>query len=172
MEWFIHFPLIHHFKLYTHIHTLMCPCTHKWICTLETKDNTASLECARKEGKGSIDIESLLYARISQVVLVVKNLPANAIDVRDVCSIPGSGRSPRGGHGNPLQYSCLENLMDRGAWWTGSTGSQRVWHDWSNWPHIHCMQSPMLDNRVVSRGFFWINWCCFSLTTSRYNEGN
>ena len=45
---------------------------------------------------------------------VVKNLPANA---REAGSIPGSGRSPRRGNGNLLQYSCLENLMDRGAWW-------------------------------------------------------
>ena len=52
----------------------------------------------------------------SQVVLVGKNPPANAGDVRDKGSIPGSGRSFRGGHGNPLQYSCLENSMDRGAW--------------------------------------------------------
>ena len=54
---------------------------------------------------------------VSQVVLVVKNLPANAGDVRDLSSIPGSGRSPGEGHGNPLWYSCLENNMDRGAWW-------------------------------------------------------
>ena len=47
---------------------------------------------------------------------MVKNLPANAGDTRDVGSIPGSGRSPGGGHGNPLQYSCLKNPMDRGAW--------------------------------------------------------
>ena len=52
----------------------------------------------------------------SQVALVVKNLPANAGNIRDLGSIPGLGRSPGGGHGNPLQYSCLENLMDRGAW--------------------------------------------------------
>ena len=45
----------------------------------------------------------------SQVALVVKNQPANAGDVRVVGSIPGLGRSPGGGHGNPLQYSCLEN---------------------------------------------------------------
>ena len=50
----------------------------------------------------------------SQVVLMVKNLPANA---GDNGLIPGLGRSPGGGHGNPLQYSCLENPMDRGAWW-------------------------------------------------------
>ena len=54
----------------------------------------------------------------SQVVLVVKNLPANAGDIRNVSLIPGSGRSPGGGHVNPLQYSCLENPMDRGAWQT------------------------------------------------------
>ena len=51
------------------------------------------------------------------MMLVVKNPPANAGDVRDAGSIPGSGRFPLGGHGNPLQYSCLENPMDRGAWW-------------------------------------------------------
>ena len=50
------------------------------------------------------------------MVLVVKNLPANVGNVRDVGSIPGSGRSPGGGHGNPLQYSFLENPMDIGAW--------------------------------------------------------
>ena len=47
---------------------------------------------------------------------MVKNLPANAGDTRDVVSVPGLGRSPGGGHGNPLQNSCLENLLDRGAW--------------------------------------------------------
>ena len=53
----------------------------------------------------------------SQVALVVKNPPANAGDSRDVSLVPGSRRSLGGGHGNPLQYSCLENPMDRGAWW-------------------------------------------------------
>ena len=51
------------------------------------------------------------------MVLVVKNPPANQGDTRDEGLIPGSGRSPGGGHGNPLQCSCLENPMDRGAWW-------------------------------------------------------
>jgi len=50
------------------------------------------------------------------VVLVAKNQPANAGDIRDLGPVPGSGRSPGGGYGNPLQYSCLENPMDRGAW--------------------------------------------------------
>ena len=50
------------------------------------------------------------------MVLVVKNLPASAGDLRDSGLNPGSGRSPGEGNGKPLQYSCLENLMDRGAW--------------------------------------------------------
>ena len=55
--------------------------------------------------------------RASQVVLVIKNLPALQGNVRDMGSIPGSGRSPGGGHDNPLQYSCLDNPVDRGVWW-------------------------------------------------------
>ena len=50
------------------------------------------------------------------MVLVVKNLPANTGDVREAGLIPGLGRSPGGGHGSPLQYSCLENPIDGGAW--------------------------------------------------------
>ena len=48
---------------------------------------------------------------------MVNDLPADAGDIRDAGSIPGSERSPEGGHSNSLQYSCLENPMDRGAWW-------------------------------------------------------
>ena len=58
----------------------------------------------------------------SQVTLLVKNQPANAGDIRDVGWIPGSGRSPGGGNGNPLQYSCLENSKDRGTWWATGHG--------------------------------------------------
>ena len=52
------------------------------------------------------------------MTLVVKNSPGNAGNVRDADSIPGSGRSPGGGNGTPLQYSCLEDSMGRGAWQT------------------------------------------------------
>ena len=62
-----------------------------------------------------------------QVVLVVKNPPASAGDVRDAGSIPGSGRYPGGGHGNPRQYSCLENPMDRGAWQAIVHGVRKSW---------------------------------------------
>ena len=71
---------------------------------------------------------------------VVKNPPASAGDIRDVASIPGSGRSPAGGHGNPLQYSFLENPMDRGAWWAPIhrvTKSQI----WLKWLSMQCNQS-------------------------------
>ena len=61
------------------------------------------------------------------MVLVVKNLPAEAGDARDACSIPGSGRSPAEGDGNPLQYSCLENSMDRGAWQDSFQGVAKSW---------------------------------------------
>ena len=57
---------------------------------------------------------------------MVKNLPANAADARDMGSIPGLGRAPRGGHGNPLQYSCLENPMERGAWWSSPSDCKEL----------------------------------------------
>ena len=69
------------------------------------------------------------WYRASQVVLVIKNPPVNAGDIRDAGSIRGSGRSPGGGHGHPLQYSCLENPMERGAWWARVHGvtKNRTW---------------------------------------------
>ena len=77
----------------------------------------ATLHCGTRGSHGN----SFSCCRIqalwaSQLVLVVKNPPANAGDARDPGSAPGSGRSPGGRHGNPLQYSCLENSADRGAW--------------------------------------------------------
>ena len=60
------------------------------------------------------------------MVLVVKNSPANSGDIKDKGSIPGSGRSSGGGHGNPLQSSCLQNPMDTGAWWATVHGSQEL----------------------------------------------
>ena len=58
---------------------------------------------------------------------VVKNLPTNTEDARDMSLIPGSGRSPGKGNGNPLQYSCLENFMDRGAWQDTVHGIKNSW---------------------------------------------
>ena len=75
---------------------------------------------------------SRAFFRASQVALVVKNPPATAGDVRDAGSIPGSGRSPGGGHGNPLQYSCLENPMDRGVWQAAAHGIEKSGTQLSN----------------------------------------
>ena len=60
---------------------------------------------------------------------MVKNLPANAGDTGDTGSIPGSGRSPGEGNGNPLQFSSLENSIESGAWWTTVHGFTRVGHN-------------------------------------------
>ena len=65
-----------------------------------------------------------MTVRASQAALVVKNQLANAGDVRDAGWMPGLGRSPEEGHGNPLQYPCLENPIDRGAWQATAHGSQ------------------------------------------------
>ena len=65
----------------------------------------------------AFNLEILLPFWDSQVAIVIKNLLANAADIRDTGLIPGLRRSPGEGHGNSLQYSCLENPMDRGAWW-------------------------------------------------------
>ena len=66
------------------------------------------------------------------VVLVIKNPPANAGGIRDLGSIPGLGRSPGEGSGNTLQYSCLENPMDRGIWWAKVHGVAKGW-TWLKW---------------------------------------
>ena len=74
---------------------------------------------------------SCAYVGRCQVALVVKISPASAGDRRDTGLIPGSGRSPGEGNGNPLHYSCLENSMDRGVWWAtvhGVTQSRREVH--------------------------------------------
>ena len=72
---------------------------------------------------------------------VVKYWPANAGDTGSKGSIPGSRKSPEGWNGNPLQYSCLEISMDRGAWWATSPRVARVGH---NWATEHCSQLTML----------------------------
>ena len=82
---------------------------------------------SQRIGQDLVTITHSYLLRASQVALIVMNLPAKVGDVRDVGSIPGSGRSPRGGNGNSLQYSDLENSMDGGSWWTtlhGVTKSQ------------------------------------------------
>ena len=79
------------------------------------------------------------YIWSSQVALVVKNLLANA---GDPGSIPGWGRSPGEGNGNPLQYSCLENSMDGGAWWATVHGVAKSWTRLSDFTSFVSSTSP------------------------------
>ena len=72
----------------------------------------------------------------SLVALVVKNLPVNTGDVRDPGSVPRLGQCPGGGNGNLLQYSCLENLIDRGAWWATIHRVAKSW-SWLKWLSTH-----------------------------------
>ena len=72
-------------------------------------------DLAKSHDRGRIWVK-ISHIRVSQVALVVKNSPAKAGDIRDAGSIPELGRSPGERHDDPLQYSCLENPMDRGAW--------------------------------------------------------
>ena len=76
-----------------------------------------------------VKIKSGYYVgeRDSQLVLVVKSPPGNAGDIRDVSLISGSGISPGEGNGYPIQYSCLENLMDRGVQWATVHGVTKSW---------------------------------------------
>ena len=93
----------------------------------------------------------------SQVTLVVENPPASAGDIRDTGLIPGSGRSPGGGHDHQLQHSCLENCMDRGAWSAPMNGVEESWmwltthtHSKNLWRTV--VLSKMLERR--NRNFF------------------
>ena len=74
---------------------------------------------------------------------VVKNPPANAGDAKDTGLIPGSERSPGGGHGNPRQYSCLENLMHRGAWGATVHEAAKSWTRLSTHAHTNTPHTPI-----------------------------
>ena len=106
-----------------------------------------------------------------------KNPLANTGDVRDASSIPTSGRSRGGGHGNPLQYSCLENSTVAGTWGLQSIGLQRVGYNWSDWVHVCRFSTPLL-NRFYCVGFtqalpfqvmvFWYNFFFWLVNLSRH----
>ena len=89
----------------------------------------------------------------SHVALVVKNLPVTVREIKDAGSIPGSGRSPGERNGSTLQYSCLENPMDRGAWlWC--VALQRVRHNWSDLADTHVLT--IVSNAIGVHELSWI----------------
>ena len=112
-------------------------CCHYYVIILITEVLTPSFSVSKTQ------------TGASQVVLVVKNLPANAGDLGDVGSIPGSRRSPGGGHGNPLQCSCLDSPMDR-VWWTivHRVAKSRTWMKWIS---VHTCGRNMSLNMCLER---------------------
>ena len=116
-------------KNWTTKHGQIYPLTLFTISSGESKYTSQSTRC----------LLSILFIEqkkkiLFQVALVVKNPPA---DARDAGSIPGSGRSPGEGNANPLQYSCLENPMDRGAWWATVHGAAKNWIQLGDWTQQH-----------------------------------
>ena len=80
---------------------------------------------------------------------MVKNTPAKAWNTRDSGSIPGSGRYPGRGNGNPLQYSCLENPMDRGAWQATVHGVAKSWTRLNVWTHLNTAQQSVMGSFLL-----------------------
>ena len=104
--------------------------------------------------------------QMSLVVLVIKNLPANSGDKGDTGSVPGWGRSPGGGHGNPFRYSCLENLMDRGAW---RATVHRVTRSWTRLKRLstqHTQHQKELSGLAHRQDVFLVHYCSLGLTIS------
>ena len=95
-----------------------------------------------------------LSNRASQVVLVVQNVPTNTGNLRDGGSIPGSGRSPGEGNGNPVQYSCLGNSMAEELCRLQSIEFQRVGYDWSDLTHPHAHITKLSNSNPVFTGSY------------------
>ena len=123
-------------------------------CYITALKNSTTL--GTKPGKHSCSESFEGRPWASQVVLMMKNLPANAGGIRDMGSIPGLERSPGGGHGNPFQYSCLENPMDGEAWQATVYRVTRVRQDWRDLAHTYgvtcCLYSGTvnMDHRLLS----------------------
>ena len=98
----------------------------------------------------------LCWPVLLQVLIVIagsSDSKESAQNVGDLYSIPGLGRPPRGGYGNPLQYSCLENPMDKGAWWATAHGVSTVGHSWVTNTHTQC-HGRLFSQVVVFRAGF------------------
>ena len=100
-----------------------------------------------------------------QVVLVVKNLPDNAWDTNDEGLIPESGRSPGEGNGNPIQYPCLENPMDRGTWQATDPGVAKSWTG-LKWLSMHALSLKNFQSLIIELNetmFLILGIACFYL---------
>ena len=107
----------------------------------------------------------------SQVALGVKSLPASAGDIRDAGLIPGSGRSPGGEHGNPLQYSWLETPMDRGDWWdtVHRVAKSWTWLKWLSTVHVNYIFQIKKEKNLWMNGNIYSWWVWIATTTLENN---
>ena len=106
------------------------------------------MECSGHEKIVSFDFHGTHVALGFPGTSVVKNLPANAEDAGDIGLIPGLGRSPGEGNGNPLQYSCLENSLDRGAWQAVAHGLTKGQTRLSMYAYMHTALGNSLKVKV------------------------
>ena len=120
----------------TELHTCTVLCRQRCFMFYKRKWDLGKGLMTTQEG------QRLLRSQPIQVTLVVKNLLDNTGDLRDTGSIPGLGRSPGEGHSNPLQYSCLENPMDREAWWATVPGVTQ------SWTQLKLLSTRVIDNKV------------------------
>ena len=109
---------------------------------------------------------------------MVKNPPANAGDATQTFSIPGLGSCPGVQNGNPLQYSCLENSKDRGAWWATVNGLQRARHNWGTEQARNILLKWVSCGQYIGRWYFFICqslsfnwWVCFIFKLIINKEG-
>ena len=136
---------------------------HLFVTSLVIVCDNHNIQPSRDEPKWSTvkfklkKMSVIIHSWVSQVALVVKNLIANAGDIRDVGSIPGLERSPGEGHGSPLQYSCLEDPVDRGAWQAKVPSIVQCWA----WLKRLSIQHSFLEVlwRVKSEHFCWGGKC-------------
>ena len=117
-------------------------------------------------GQKHLDVDRTV-GRASQEELMIKNLPTSAGDVRDTGSTPGLGRSLGGGHGNSLQYSCLENPMDRGTWWATvhRVAKSQTWLKWLSTAQ-NSWQETLRYHRDSEMKVFHYQWRVHTVLTS------
>ena len=133
-----------------------------WIRINEDDPRNLYFQFAYQALTSTIWEAGLVELEASQVALVVKNPPVNSGDIRDAGLIPGSGRSPGGRHDNPLQYSCLENPMDRGAW---QATVHRVTKSQTQLKRLSSHTHTLLVH-------LWNGTCVICLFLSNYHLGN
>ena len=129
--------MIHLLSFYFSVY---CQCHRKVFALLRVKESLVKSKVAKCITSAAPFTFTNLYNQGFPGSAVVKNTPANAGDIRNAGFTPGLRRSPGGEHGNPLQYSCLENSMDRGVWWATVHGIAKSWTRLSTHTYTHTQQ--------------------------------